>query len=372
MQRLSDGVFAVQVRADGPWLVRHAQDLELRLELDEDAFAGATLYVEEDGPDAVLEEVWAFFGEGLADPRWSDDERAQLRALRAKAAEKKRFASLVDGALVPESALAVARRLERHAPPGARVLVTGGQALLGAALAQRGFDVVTLDDGRGEALTAPLPGELRAAFDLVATDTLPYPELEVGALCRAASALKEGGRLVAFGHSMQRPFARDLFTSAGLVVCEPLFEIAARVHAGYALEPFLWDEWVLAPRGAPPLSADAPLEAARGFDPKEKTQGNLDVVGFEAGGLSGAGMDRAVALLTESGLLSVVEQRAADEGGLLRRHLVLDGGRYLSLAARPAEGEVIVDLAPWSPALLFAAAAALRLANRAAKLGRTA
>lgn len=368
MRRLVDGGFSVRVREGGPLLVRSARDPALRLELDERALSEHELFVELPAPDPVLEAVWARFGDGLADPRWTDAELALLDELRATASEKKRFEGLLDTALVPESALAIARRLERYLAEGDRVLATGGQSLAGVALKRRGFDVTCLDDGPGAALLPALADELRGAFALVLVDTLPYEGLEVGALSRAHAAVAEGGHVVAFGHPMQRPLMRERFAAAHLVVTEPLFEIAARAHAGYSLDPYLWDEWILEPGGEVLVGPAVPLEEARGLDPTARVQGCLDVVGFAPGALTPEGMDRAVSLLVEAGVARPLERLAADEGGALRRYLLLEGGGHLVLAADPAEGEVVIDLSPWSPAVLFASAAAVRLGHEVAPL----
>lgn len=371
MKRLIDGAFAAKTARAGPFLVRSVINPTLRLTLDEDPcsseHASAGPVTETDAPDPVLTASYAAFGEGLEVSTWDEAERALLPALRAQAAAHERFTSMLDTVLVPESALAMARRLRRLAGP--RVLVTGGFALAGHALSALGAEVTCLEDGEGSLLEAPLEASLRRAFDLVLVDTLPYPGREVGALCRALGALGDGGLLGAFGHCMHRPAARERFAAASLEVTERLFEIAQRVHADLALGAAAWDVWLLRQAGAPPLDEGALLDDARGLEPKESRYGCVDVRGFAEGGLSAEGMDEAVARIEGAGFLDVVHEMRADGGGLLRRHLVLARGGTLTMSARPDAGEVLLDLSPWSPASLSLAAVALRLACGIAPAG---
>jgi hypothetical protein len=330
-------------------------------------------------PDPVVRDRLVAIGRGFS---WHaagcGETAARIDALRDDLARAPVFGSLLSSPLLPESAANVARQLEPWIE-GGEVLVHEGQALVGVALARAGHAVTLWTrDPALAAFTAsrddltlpvvadsplePLGGDRQRRFSLVLVDTLHDDDGLALLLSRAHHALRDGGRVVALGHPMQRDRLQTAATTAGLALAQPLDEIAVRLLCGFSPAEFVWDERVFERAGEPDIAADKTLRAsaARDLDPTERKHGCVEVLALAADGMASERLDRALSLFAASERTPPLGTCAFDEPSEQHvRHVALGAGGHAALTVRPGEGRCAVDVFPWSPARLLRLCAAL-------------
>jgi hypothetical protein len=378
MTRLDDGIYALLSPSGPARLGQTAAPPASTSPLGEPLDGGDIAPTTEAADPVVLARLETL-GRGFA---WhlGDDEARQKAATqaRADAASMKSFGSLLACPILPESAAHIAHRLAPLAD-GGEVLAFDHQAAVALALARGGTKVTlrTADETLAKAMEdmaardalelavsrggvhEAFPEELRARFRLALVDTLAVEGAVALALCRAMSALGDGGRVVSLVHSMRREWMRRTLEELPLTVQTPLHEVAVRLHPGWCLDAFLWDEWILAPEGDAPVAADKRLSraGAEDLEPSERKPGCLEVVGLDPAGLSGAALDAALDLAFADEGREPLKRHAHDDDAGLRRFAALDDGGLLALSAR--DDVVSLDLFPWSPALLARVVGAL-------------
>lgn len=386
MDRWPDGT-SVILLDDGRALARGS----VRLDFDEAASAdairlgvtggavsaGAQPSVPQQGPDLATTAVLARLGQGF---HWQLPAAARgaapLLRLRQLAAQVRVFSSLRHLPLLPESALALALRLEARLPARARVYVPNDHLLLGLALADRGFvvfvgidpsvsstwlhDVITgLRPEEGGALQVLASSTLPTGFDLVVFDTLTATDAFAGAPSAATSA----PLALALVHPMWRAHTATQVSSSNWAVEAEFHEIAARLHPGFFLAEFASDAWLLRPRTSRHDGDRAAelgqLELMGSSD--DKTHGCAELQGLAPDAFAPSRLDEAIAMATLAFDEPPSFVQGLDDPDQLVRCLSFPQGGSGLVCVRRREGVVAVDMSPWSPRDLTALLSALLL-----------